>query len=216
MLAKAEKEYGFGGGSSNNYFKLKEGENKVRVLTWLEPIGEHYKPNADDNGICLGAEICPTCKNNVNKPEKEQNKRNVRFMCYVYDYVDGIIKLAKLPYKIMQGLQALQASSMTAFSGMPMPYDIDIHAKDAGKTTVVYTILTARTNTDIPEKVLTDLSKKFTPEQIKERMKEKRMEALGLKSPTPKAEIGTNLANDPGFEYPTSEEEGIDPSQIPF
>ena len=216
-MEDANKAYGLVTGEKQTdgaYFTLKEGENKVRLLTALTVFPQHFNKSGY-TGICLGKELgCPGCSEDdrrrelkMNDPkanEKLQYTRNIKWMCWVLDCADGEIKLAKLAHRVAVQLQTLQNNPEYAFNEAPMPYDITINAKNAGKTTVEYLVTASRLNTPVAEDVLRKLEKENTPEQIKEFMKNKKARELGLMA---KEEEEVKV------EYP---EEEIDPSQIPF
>jgi hypothetical protein len=204
MMSKANAEYGFSGGS-DKYFKFVEGDNRLRVMSLPEPIGEHYKPGSANNGICIGKPECPGCREADAEPDPtKKNKVNVKFMMWVLDLKDGELKTAKFPYKIMQALQALQNNPEWAYSSMPMPYNVTINAKGAGKTDVVYTVMPGK-ETPIDQKVMDEFAKKTPPAEIKEKMKQKRLRELGIVEKAPGAMIAN--ADDKGYDYPESEGE---------
>ena len=208
---RAEAEYGFGGSSgANDWFKLVEGDNRIRIMSWLEPLGNHFSKNpANYSGICIGKENCLGCKQAESEPdEKKKNKVQVKFLCWVLDLKDNKLKLAKFAYKVMQQLQAYQTNPEWQFNEMPMPYNVNINAKGAGTTTVVYTVMPTPIK-PISEEILALHAKNNSPVEIKERMKEKKLKELGI-TPTGKKE--TDIKGN----YPTPEEEGIDPGADNF
>lgn len=114
---KAEKE---GVLSKNEYLKLKEGDNRIRLMSeCLEHPGEY-------NGV-----------------------PNFKWLCYVLDRKDGKIKPFFMAHTIYKQIEALQLNEDYKFDEVPMPYDITINAKGAGTKEVVYTLMPARANTPL-------------------------------------------------------------------
>lgn len=189
---------------SKEWFKIEEGDNRIRILTPLMVYPQHYNP-AGYKGICLGKDAgCPGCAND--------EKPSIKWLCWVIDRKDGEVKLAKLPHAVAKQLQAYQNDPEYAFSEAPMPYDVTIKAKNAGTTDVEYNTVAGRTSEPVPEETMEELLKKTTPEDVKARAKEKKLKELGLAQPEPPVE-----AYDPtGKDYPTAESEGINPDNIPF
>lgn len=181
-LDRASREYGYGT-SDTEWFKVAEGPNKIRVMTFLEPFGQHYKPGGYC-GVCISKERgCPGCKEADNEPdEKKKNKVQVKFLCWVLDYKDDRLKLYKAPYAVFQQLQAMAEDPDFGFQDMPMPFDVTINAKGAGEKSVTYTLMPARSNSEIDPEILEKFKKLSTPEQIKEKMKNKKLEELSLVS----------------------------------
>jgi hypothetical protein len=116
-LEKAEKDYGLGSGSS---FKVKEGDNYIRILSGLEP-----------------------------HPGEYQGKPTFKFVGWVLDRRDKQVKLYFMPVTIFKAIEALQKNPEYTFTEVPMPYDINVNAKQAGTTDVVYTVMGARQNTPL-------------------------------------------------------------------
>ncbi len=105
---------------SGDYFKLKEGDNRFRLMSDCLP-----------------------------HPGEYQGKPNFKWLCYVIDRKDGQIKPFFMPNVIYKGIEALQLSDDYAFGDVPMPYDLTINAKKAGTIEVEYTLLPARKESPI-------------------------------------------------------------------
>lgn len=115
-LKKAE-DAGLVGG---DYLKLKEGDNRLRLMSeCLAHAGEY------------------------------QGKRNFKWLCYVLDRRDGKVKPMFMPHTIYKQIVALQQNHDYEFYDVPMPYDITVNAKGAGTKDVVYTLMPARKNTEL-------------------------------------------------------------------
>lgn len=103
---------------SGDYLKLQEGDNKIRLMSeCLEHPGEY------------------------------QGKPTFKWLCYVLDRRDGRVKPFFMPHTIYKQIEALQLDPEYAFDEVPMPYDITIKAKNAGKIEVEYSVIAARSNT---------------------------------------------------------------------
>lgn len=106
---QAEKQFNLGKGE---YFKPKEGANKVRLVSEaLEHPGEY-------NG-----------------------KPTFKWLCQVIDFEDGKVKPYFMPHTVYKQLESLQLDPDYEFSEVPMPYSINIQTKNAGKLEVEYTVI---------------------------------------------------------------------------
>ena len=135
---KAEKEFGL---ESGVYLKVKEGANKIRLLTETMGHSSYYKGN-----------------------------RNVKFVCWILDYVDNKIKLYFMPFTILKAIESLQLSEDYSFEEVPMPYDITINAKNAGTKEVDYQVVPARANTSLSQEVLDELEGKASIKEVIEKL----------------------------------------------
>lgn len=102
--------------SSGGFYKFKEGDNRIRLMSECVPHTSVFK---DGN-------------------------KSFKWLCYVIDRRDGAVKPFFMPHTIYKNIEALQANPDYAFEDVPMPYDITVHAKGAGTKEVEYTLLPAR------------------------------------------------------------------------
>lgn len=202
-----------GGGS--DFYKFKEGDNKIHILTEPKIQASRY-----GYGICY--EGAPYC--NPANLEKEyqaalekaraagEDLKKVKhpavskkWMCWAIQRSTAELVLVTLPYGVSKTLMEMKADEESGWTAWPMPFGINIKAKGAGKKEVEYTVVASRQNTVITEEELADLAKKTPVDQILDRQKAKQKD---------KTE-GTNTAGvDMGpIEYP---EEDINPDDIPF
>src|SRR3990167_9694116 len=145
QLKEDEKKYNIS--SKGEYFQFAEGDNKIRVLSPGVPMGQHFLGNKKRPAICFGEdEGCPFHKD-------DSTSTRPKWVMWVFDYADNKIKLARMPYTIIQTVARLQKSSEYAFDSLPMPYDITIVAKNAGSKEVNYSVVPARSNTEISKEV---------------------------------------------------------------
>ena len=106
--------------SGSKRFKVEEGENWVRLLSeCLAHAGEF------------------------------DGKPTFKWLCYIIDRRDGKIKPYFMPDKVYKDIMKLQKNRDYAFDEVPMPYDINIDAENAGKLEVKYSVQAARSNTPL-------------------------------------------------------------------
>lgn len=141
LIKKAEAEYGLGKGE---YFKLQEGDNKLRILSSFEPHQSVY------NG-----------------------KPNFKFVAWILDRRDGKIKPFFMSKTIAEYIGALQDNPDYTFDDFPMPYDITINAKGAGTKEVVYTVLAARNNTALTTEENNALIEKMPIAEFVQKLKDR-------------------------------------------
>lgn len=184
-IAKADKEFGLESGA---YLKIKEGNNKIRLLSETVGYESYYKGN-----------------------------RNVKFICWVLDYVDGKVKLYFMPFKILKSIEALQiATDDYRFDEVPMPYDITINATNAGTKEVNYSVLPARANSPIEKQVLDDLNGKASIADVIIKLKENDATNPDKQPPT-SSRLKAELDNEVGYDdIPVINEDKIDLSNIPL
>jgi len=106
--------------------------------------GAAWKPKEGDNRVRLVSEC-------LEHPGVYNGKKTFKWLCFILDRVDGAVKPYYMPPTVYDQIEALQMNPDYRFDEVPMPYDITINAKGAGKKEVVYTVLPARTNTPLTE-----------------------------------------------------------------
>ena len=110
--------------AEGNTFKLKEGNNVIRIVS--EFLLDSW-------------------------PSKFDGKPGRKFVGFLIDRADGAIKPAWLAKNVMDQIANYQLTPDYAFDGVPLPYDINIFTKNAGKLDVVYTVQPARKNTPLSD-----------------------------------------------------------------
>lgn len=139
-----------------SYLKLQEGDNRIRLMSeCLEHPGEF-------NG-----------------------KPTFKWLCYVIDRTDGKVKPFFMPHTIYKHIEALQMNPEYTFEEVPMPYDITIHAKSAGKLEVEYTITAARTNTPLTPAEKALFQGTMPIRELQQALREEGGIAKGQGQPTP-------------------------------
>jgi hypothetical protein len=140
-MKEAEKAGMLGSG---DYLKLKEGANRLRLLTECLPHQGEY-----------------------------QGKKNFKWLCLVLDRGDGKVKPFFMPHTIYKQIAALQTSEDYAFYDVPMPYDLTINADGAGTKEVKYTLMPARKETPLTSGELALLSEAKPLHDVKKALDEK-------------------------------------------
>ena len=194
-IDEANKAYG----GPSDYYKLKNGDNLVRILTPFKVYGKHFSKSGY-KGVCIGREEgCKGCE--------EGTKPNAKWLAWGYvpakwnDEIVNELRLLDFGYKILTQLRDWQKDDERGFAEFPMPYAINIKTQNAGQTDVIYTVM-PRKDSPVDEAMMIAMEKKQTPEQIVEAMKEKKG-----KGDKQVALTGKN------YEYP---QDSIDPDDIPF
>lgn len=205
-----------------DFFKLKNGDNKIVILS--NPVGYSKL-----YGVGIAYQGC-------NYTEYASRK----YQCYIKDLSDGKIKIADLSYTVAKKILALADGARTKFDGFPMPYSLNLKTEDAGKTSVNTDPL-ADEDYNLSEEDYEELNSYDKIEDILERLKsaqkkkvetdpvlrqkiQDRIEAIELERESkrkekegkdlPTVQIGdeSKKSNDT-IEYP---DEDIDPDDIPF
>lgn len=132
------------GFGKGEYFKVQEGVNKLRLLS-----------------PCVGHQ------------GEYQGKPNFKFVAWVLDRRDGKIKPYFMPPTILDGIGALQMSEDYGFEEVPMPYDINIQAKNAGKLEVEYNVIPSPHRAPLTPEEQAELDKKIPIDEFVEKLKEK-------------------------------------------
>ena len=130
----AEKEGFITGG---DYLKLKEGANRLRLLS--VPLAH---------------------------PGSYKGTPNFKWLCYVLDREDGQVKVWFMAHTIYKAIEGLQETDDYAFDEIPMPYDITVNAKGAGTKEVDYSVVPARKNTPLTAAEITLLDSKKPIEEV--------------------------------------------------
>jgi len=185
------KKYPMGG----NWMNLKEGDNKVRLVSDCFDYGNHYLPNLNKSVICIGKERCAFCQKGL--------EPSVQFLAWIIDREDGKVKLFRFGYKIYKQIVAYKNNPEYEFDVTP-DYDFTIRRAGTGKQSD-YTVIPARTNTEITEEEIEMIEKKTKdPQEIIDKMKEK------IVPSEPKEDTE-------GKESPSEElDDDIDIDEVPF
>lgn len=167
---------------SKEYFNIEEGPNRFVLLSHCAPMAQRWTGTKYEFA------------------EEGDKNISIKGVCWVLQ--DDMIKMARLPYTVVKSIRALQNDPEWDFSEFPFNHVITVNAKGAGTKEVEYTTNASPKEITIPAKVLEELKKKPSPEEMIEKLKEK---AGVEKSPEPKPKKG--------YDYPKEE---INPDDIPF
>lgn len=141
--------------SSEGYFDIVEGDNRIQLLSYLQPL-----PQVWDN------------TEKKYRPAEEGDK-NVSIKGVGWVLQDGKIKQAKLPYTVVKAVRELMEDPDYAFTEFPMPRFINVKAKNAGTKEVEYTVIPSPKEVPVSAEILAELAKKPTPEEIVEKIRGK-------------------------------------------
>ena len=166
----AEKKFDIG---SNDYLKIKEGENKMRLLS--------------------------KC---VAHPSTYEGKTTFKWLCYVIDRVDGKIKPYFMPVTIYKQIEGLQLSDDYGFTTVPMPYDFSVNAIGAGQITVKYTVIPARANTPLTDDEEKALAETPTLNELQKKLLERDAEKAEEQPAPPSDEPDINVEDIPFKDTP--------------
>jgi hypothetical protein len=141
-------------------FKFKEGDNRMRLMSECLPHNGEY-----------------------------DGKPNFKWLCYVLDRRDGQLKTFFMPHKIYKQIEALQVNPDYAFSDVPMPYDLTISAKNAGKKEAEYTLIPARKETPLTEGEIDALAEAKPIADVQKAIKEKQAKQPEAENELPANEL---------------------------
>lgn len=96
--------------------------------------GQYFKPKEGANKIRLVSACLP-------HPGEFNGKPNFKWLCQVLDLTDGKVKPYFMPDKIYKDIGNLQLDPDYAFEEVPMPYNINLQTENAGKLEVKYTVI---------------------------------------------------------------------------
>lgn len=130
--------------SGGDRFKLKEGANRMRLLTEPLPFNGTY-----------------------------QGRKNFKWLLYIVDRADGQIKLFFCPHSIFKMIGDLQKSEDYRFFEMPMDYDLTVQANHAGTKEVEYSVIPSPKRTVISVAEREALDKKKPIREVREALLEK-------------------------------------------
>jgi len=142
--------------SGSDFFEMKVGANKVRILTQFERVNSLFVgvyPNSKYVGKVADDYI-----------PKEGEKVNLQGWAWIIDRESGALKIAQFGKAILTQITALKNNPEYAFETFPVPYDMTIN--NTGEGANRYSITPARQNTDITAKEMAELNKKKTIPQI--------------------------------------------------
>lgn len=148
---------------SGDYFKFEKGENRIRLLTELEPVAKYFDP-VSKKSVVMALKGAPSTLNGI--------KCNIRYVCFVADQKNGsAICLAELPGSVAKQISDLQTDSEWSFADLP-PYDLKVTKTGDGMETR-YTTLPSKSEAALPKSAQEDFKKKDPITEIVKKMIEK-------------------------------------------
>lgn len=169
---QAAKEYNLGKGE---YFKLKDGDNRIRLISECLP-----------------------------HPGEYQGKPTFKWLCQVFDITlkdkDGksIIKVQPffMPDKVYQDIGNLQVEEGFEFEGVPMPYNINIKTTNAGKREAKYQVLGSPKRIELTEEQLQAIKDAPTIQELQKKIWENDKKQPVVSKEQAATEIGTEVNAD--------------------
>jgi hypothetical protein len=149
-----------------SFYKLNEGENRVRLLTEPSERGVHYVQAEKKSYSCLGEGKCRFCD--------AGDKPKVRFLYYVIDRAEKgpkTVKLAEFGWQIVGFIKELHDSEEYGFDDVP-PYDISITKSGSGLDTS-YTVLASLKDTALTDDEVAQLAAMQSLDEVIDAMKKK-------------------------------------------
>lgn len=199
----------YGGGQRSDRFefdKTKKQVYKMRLLNFPEVLATHFFGKGNPSAVCVGME------NGCIYHGGEYKSPSLKLVMYIIDRTDGVVKLAELPLSVRYALKDLQEDEDFAFADFPMPYDVKITSDPANDDPKAKYRLVGSPNkvalTPEEEKAFEEAMAKMTPAQYVEKRK--------AKTKTGTAPVASGIPSESNVPYPTAEEEGITPDDIPF
>lgn len=176
----AQEQYGAGAGSAN-YFKFKEGRNRIRILAEGEMIATHFV--GGKGYTCFGIKDgCPYHGDGAPKSEEGiPRKPSAKLITYVLDKSNGDVapKQAEIPYSVVKQINTFAEEKDFAFAAFPMPYDITVNYNAKAAPNDMYKVVPSATRDEVPPEVLEELEKMPPVSQTVERKKAKAQKAAG-------------------------------------
>lgn len=152
---------------SGDWLTLKQGSNKIRVVSDFVDFGVHSikEKGKFRSVVCIGKDKgCPYCSKNL--PVR------VQFLGWVIDRSDGKVKLLKIGWSVYDKLYKLSESEEYGYSDLSS-YDIDIIKTGNGLETE-YSVIPSRKDVPLTSDELSQIKEVVKdPEEIIEKMKDK-------------------------------------------
>lgn len=201
MAFKDEFDAGAGAGK-DDYFKVKEGANQIRVLDEPAVIVSRFE-HKKFVGVCF--EGAPYCTDLA-----EGEKLSRKWKAWIIDRADGKVKPYDMPYMVAKEIRGYLDNPEYSFKNFPMPFDITISVTKAGTFDAEYSVLPSRKDSEITPEEMAEYKTKTPAVELVDKAKnnaKKEWEdkhAIQLDEPTTAKTTG---------DYPA---EKISPKDIPF
>lgn len=162
---QVEKQYNLGKGE---YFKVKDGDNKIRLVSECLPHAGEYK-----------------------------GKPTFKWLCQVIDLADGKVKPYFMPDGVYKQILSLQMDEDFAFDEVPMPYNINIVTENAGDLTAKYTVRPSPKRIDLTVEQLKAIEDAPTVADLQKKIRENDSKNAGITTKEEAAEqIVTGMSDE--------------------
>lgn len=215
---KDQEEVGSKFSGNSKYFDLKEGnDNVMRILTPGAAFATFFVAKGQPYAVAYGEE-----KGDPRKEVEGGMTKSVRYVLYLIDRKDGLVKQAELPYTVIRSIGELQKNPDYTFDDLPMPYDIRVTYDKSEIPANKYKVAAIPKQVPVTPDELAQLEKLMaqeTPEQAVENKKQKQIEldqeaGVWVK---PSGVVKDEHAQSHPVDLDKSMEElGINPDDIPF
>lgn len=148
---QAEKQYNLGKGE---YFKVKTGDNKVRLVSECVP-----------------------------HPGEYQGRPTFKWLCQVIDLQDGKVKPYFMPDGVYKQILSLQMDEDYSFDEVPMPYNINISTENAGELTAKYTVRPSPKRVELTQEQLKAIGEAPTVQELQAKIRENDKEKIPAATP---------------------------------
>lgn len=140
--AVAEKQYNLGKGE---YFKVKDGDNKVRLVSECLPHAGEY-----------------------------QGRPTFKWLCQVIDLSDGKVKPYFMPDSVYSQILSLQRDTEEGydFDEVPMPYNINIVTTNAGDKSAKYNVRPSPKRIDLTVEQLKAIEQAPSVQELQKKIRE--------------------------------------------
>lgn len=142
------------GFGKGEYYKIQDGDNKFRLLSPFVGYQSEFKGN-------------PTFK----------------FVTWILDRRDGKIKPYFMPVTVADMIGDLQLSDDYAFQDVPVPYDFNLRATNAGTKEVKYTLLPSPNRIPLTVAEEIEFNKTMPIEEFVEKLREKNESGQTVQQP---------------------------------
>lgn len=155
-IQEVSKRHNIGG---SEWYKLKVGENTVRFLESPVAIAKYFS-KGQNKTYYLDEFGAPDEFNGV--------KKQIRFICWLWDKDENKAVLAELPYSVIKALDTLGNSKNWSFKTIPH-YDIVIIKSGEGLATEYATQPTPNTK-EVPQTIMDEFKKQKSAKEIAVKM----------------------------------------------
>ncbi len=134
----------------SDFYTIKEGANKLRILSDFEKVETLWEGQKYKGHVVEGYQ-----------PSGEEKIRTQGWAWAIIRGAEGDeLKIVQLSKTILGQLTSLKNDPEYTFDEFPTPYDVTITAKGAGTKEVEYTTTASRKNTEVTEAEMEQLNKK--------------------------------------------------------